>query len=221
KTNKVEKSKPKINRDKVIIEDWNSNDEDDVSEVNTVNPVKTKETTTVKTQVDKIGQISQKEGIGFKKIKGCFVWWSNQYEIMLKGPNRKRAVHTVSTARPVGTPRPFEKRAQTGSAIRPIYLRMDNVRPRASYLPIKRSYYTKPAFRPKNLKQYVKTSRVKNMTTAGTRAVVNTSNALKKSMWVWKPKGNYMDHVSKESGSFMLKKFEYADPKGISKSVVA
>ncbi|GJS55632.1 putative ribonuclease H-like domain-containing protein [Tanacetum coccineum] len=58
------------------------------------------------------------------------------------------------------------------------------------------------------------------MTTAGTRAVVNTSkgkmdNALKKSRWVWNPKGNYMDHVSKESGSFMLKKFEYADPKGI------
>ncbi|GJU69583.1 hypothetical protein Tco_1255842 [Tanacetum coccineum] len=98
---------------------------------------------------------------------------------------------------------------------------MDNVRPRASYSPIKRSYYIKPAFRPKNLKQDVKTSRVKNMTTAGTRAVVNTGkgkmdNALKKSRWVWKPNGNYMDHVSKESRSFMLKKFEYAGPKGIS-----
>ncbi|GJY21237.1 putative ribonuclease H-like domain-containing protein [Tanacetum coccineum] len=57
KTNKVEKSKTKINRDKVIIEDWNSNDEDDVSEVNTVSPVKNNETQTVKTQVDKIGQI--------------------------------------------------------------------------------------------------------------------------------------------------------------------
>ncbi|GJS07831.1 hypothetical protein Tco_0364627 [Tanacetum coccineum] len=64
------------------------------------------------------------------------------------------------------------------------------------------------------------------MTTAGTRAVVNTSkgkmdNSLKNSRWVWNPKGNYMDHVSKEIGSFMLKKFEYADPKGIFKSVVA
>ncbi|GJQ94525.1 hypothetical protein Tco_0005664 [Tanacetum coccineum] len=45
--------KPKINRDKVIIEDWYS---DDVSEVNTVSPVKTNETQTVKTQVDKISQ---------------------------------------------------------------------------------------------------------------------------------------------------------------------
>ncbi|GKG07408.1 hypothetical protein Tco_0330377, partial [Tanacetum coccineum] len=144
--------------------------------------------------------------------------------------NGKRAVHTVSTAstaRPVGIARPFApKIAQTGSAIRPIYLRMDNIRPRASYSPIKRSYYTKPAFRPKILKQDVKTSGVKNMTTAGTRAIVNTvkgkmDNAFNKSRWVWKPKGNYMDHVSKENGSFMLKKFEYADPKGISKSVVA
>ncbi|GJV74678.1 putative ribonuclease H-like domain-containing protein [Tanacetum coccineum] len=73
--------KPKINRDKVIIEDWNSDDEDDVSEVNTVSPVKTNETQTVKTQVDKIGQISQKEGIGFKKIKACFVCKSTDHLI--------------------------------------------------------------------------------------------------------------------------------------------
>ncbi|GKF23292.1 hypothetical protein Tco_0075614, partial [Tanacetum coccineum] len=100
---------------------------------------------------------------------------------------------------------------------------MDNVRPRASYSPIKRSYYTKPAFRPKNIKQDVKTFVVQNMTTAGTRAVVNTGKGkmdidLKKSRWVWRPKGNYLDHVSKDNGSFMLKKIEYVDPKGISKS---
>ncbi|GJW61810.1 putative ribonuclease H-like domain-containing protein [Tanacetum coccineum] len=35
-----------VNRDKVIIEDWNSDDEDDVSEVQTVSPVKTNETQT-------------------------------------------------------------------------------------------------------------------------------------------------------------------------------
>ncbi|GJV26262.1 hypothetical protein Tco_1378957 [Tanacetum coccineum] len=245
--------KPKINRDKVIIEDWYSDDEDDVSE---------------------------NEGIRFKKIKAFFVCkstdhlikdcdfyakkspkpklktvvntgqrvvkpvWDNAKRVnhqkisnKLKypqarrtfvpsgvltrtglvnpvRPNGKRAVHTVSTARPISTARPVStarpfapKIAQTGSAIRPIYPRMDNVRPRASYSPIKRSYYTKPAFRPKNLKQDVKTSRVKNMTTAGTRAVVNTGkgkmdNALKKSRWVWRPKGNYMDHESKRDLSY-------------------
>ncbi|GKE63279.1 hypothetical protein Tco_1513646, partial [Tanacetum coccineum] len=300
KTNKVEKSNPKINRDKVIIEDWNSDDEDDVSEVNTVSPVKDNETQTVKTQVDKIGQISQKEIIGFKKIKACFVCkstyhlikdcdfydkkspepklktvvntgqrvvkplWDNAKRVNQQKnsnnfkypqarrafvpsrvltrtglvnpvrPNEKRAVHVVSTARPISTASPISttrplstarqftlKIAQTGSAIRPIYPRMDNVRPRASYSPIKRSYYTKPAFRPKDLKKDVKTYGVKNMTTAGTRVVVNTGkgkmdNDLKKSRWVWRPKGNYMDHESKDKGSFILKKFEYVDPKGIS-----
>ncbi|GJZ15687.1 putative ribonuclease H-like domain-containing protein [Tanacetum coccineum] len=90
---------------------------------------------------------------------------------------------------------------------------MDNVRPRASSSQIKRSYNTKPVFRPKDLKQDVKTSGVNNMTTAGTRAVVSSGegkmdNTVKKSRWVWRPKGNYMDHESKENGSFMLKKFE-------------
>ncbi|GKC54198.1 hypothetical protein Tco_1076943 [Tanacetum coccineum] len=198
KINEVEKSKTKINRDKVSIEDWNSDDKDDVSEVNTVTLVKTNETQTVKTQVDKIGQISPKEEIEFKKIKACFVYKSTDHLI---------------------------KDSQTGSAIRPIYPRMDNVRPRASYSPIKMSYYTRLASRPKDLKQDVKTSGVKNMTTAGTRAVVNTGkgkmdNDLKKSRWVWRPKGNYMDHESKEKGSFILKKFEYVDSKGISKSVI-
>ncbi|GJS51587.1 hypothetical protein Tco_0624949 [Tanacetum coccineum] len=99
------------------------------------------------------------------------------------------------------------------------------LRPRAPHnQTIKRSYYTRPVVRPKYLKQDVKTSGVKNMTTAGTRAVVNTSkgkmdNALKKSRWVWRPKRNYMDHESKEKGYFILKKFKYVDPKGISKSV--
>ncbi|GKA70412.1 putative ribonuclease H-like domain-containing protein [Tanacetum coccineum] len=115
-------------------------------------------------------------------------------------PNEKRAVQTVSTAR------------------------MDNVRPRASSSQIKRSYYTKPAFRTKNLKQDVKTFGVQNMTTNGTRAVVNTGKGkmdtdLKKSRWVWRPKGNYMDHVSKEKGSFILKNFEYVDPKGVNPEI--
>ncbi|GJT12137.1 reverse transcriptase domain-containing protein [Tanacetum coccineum] len=204
--------------------------EDNVSEVQTVNPVKTN---------DQICQTSKKAGIGFKKIKACFVCksidhlikdcdfydkrspepklenvvntglrvvkpvWDNakrvnhqkisKYHhfrktfvplrvltrtglITLVKQNEKREVHKFSTARPVSTVRPFApKIAQTSGAIRPIYPRMDNVRPRGSYSPIKRSYYTKPAFRPIDLKQEVKTFGVQNMTTAGTRAVNNTS----------------------------------------------
>ncbi|GKD83731.1 hypothetical protein Tco_1350570 [Tanacetum coccineum] len=58
-----------------------TNDDDDVSEVNTVSRVKTNVIQTVKTQVDKIGQTSQKEGIGFKKIKACFVCKSTDHLI--------------------------------------------------------------------------------------------------------------------------------------------
>ncbi|GJX77043.1 retrovirus-related pol polyprotein from transposon TNT 1-94 [Tanacetum coccineum] len=121
---------------------------------------------------------------------------------------------SVSTARPVCTAKPNVSTTRPVYATRPTYPRMDNVRPIGSCLPIKRSYYTKPAFRPKDLKQDVKIFGVQNITTAGTRAVVNTSKGkldidFKKSRWVWRPKGNYLDHVSKDSGSFMLKK---ADP---------
>ncbi|GJU71684.1 ribonuclease H-like domain-containing protein [Tanacetum coccineum] len=237
-------STPNINKDKVIIEDWNSDDEDDVSEVS---PVKTNETQTAKTQVDKIGQTSKKAGIGFKKIKACFVCKSTDHlikdcdfydkkspEPKLKNvvntgqrvvkpvwdnakrvnhqkisnklnypqarrtfvpsgvltrtglvnpvrPNEKRAVQTINTARPVSTARSVStarlfapKTTQTSSAVRLIYPRMDNVRPRASSSQIKRSYNTKLVFRPKDLKQDVKTSGVNNMTTTGTIAVVSS-----------------------------------------------
>ncbi|GJQ94218.1 putative ribonuclease H-like domain-containing protein [Tanacetum coccineum] len=279
-------SNPKIDRDRVIIEDWNSDDEEEVNEVQTVRP----ETQTVKTRDDKSGQNSQKQGISFRKVKACFVCKSTEHlikdcnfhdkksqEPKLKNvvntgqregkpvwDNTKRVNHqnfskyphlsktfvpsgvltrtglhrpsvstarpvctarpsvstarpvctarpSVSTARPVCTARPSVSTARPVYATRPIYPRMDNVRPRGSCSPIKRSYYTKPAFRPKDLKQDVKTFGVQNMTTAGTRAVVNTGKGkldtdLKKSRWVWRPKGNYLDHVSKDSGSFMLKK---------------
>ncbi|GJV01870.1 hypothetical protein Tco_1335439 [Tanacetum coccineum] len=188
-----------VNRDRVIIEDWTSDDDEEEPKVQTVRS----ETQTVKTRVDKCGQVPQKQGISFKKVKACFVCKSTdhlnkdsgvlpeQYLIKPVKHNEKRVVHTVSTARPpsarpVSTVRLFApKIAQTSGAIRPIYPILDNVRPRGSYSPIKRSYYTKPAFRPKDLKQDVKTFGVQNMTTAGTRAVVNTG---------------------KDSGSFMLKK---------------
>ncbi|GJZ76534.1 ribonuclease H-like domain-containing protein [Tanacetum coccineum] len=48
---------------------------------------------------------------------------------------------------------------------------------------------------------------------------VNTVSLVKTNEIQTRPKGNYMDHKSKEKGSFILKKFEYVDPKGISKSV--
>ncbi|GJU28309.1 putative ribonuclease H-like domain-containing protein [Tanacetum coccineum] len=203
-------SNPKINRDRVIIEDWHSDDEEEVFEEKIVRP----ENQTVKTRDDKSGQNSKKQGIGFWKVKACFVCKSTDH--LIKDCNfhdkKSQEPKSVSTAKPsISTARPSVSTASPVYAPRPIYPRMDNIRPRGSCSPNKRSYYTKPTFRPKDLKQDVKTFRVRNMTTVRTRAVVNTGKGkvvsnLKKSRWVWRPKGEYLDHVSKDSGSFMLKK---------------
>ncbi|GKA90078.1 putative ribonuclease H-like domain-containing protein [Tanacetum coccineum] len=106
-TNEVNFEKPKsvyalVNRDKVIIKDWNSDDEDDVSEVHTVSPVKTSETQTIKTKVDK--RVLTRTGL-VNPVK----------------QNKKRAVHKVSTARLVKTARPVST-AKPVSTARPIIL---------------------------------------------------------------------------------------------------
>ncbi|GJW19581.1 putative ribonuclease H-like domain-containing protein [Tanacetum coccineum] len=186
-------SNPKIDKDRVIIEDWNSDDEDEEYEVQTVRP----ETQTVKTRDDKSGVLTR-TGLHRPSV-------STARPVCTARPS-------VSTARPVCTAKPNGSTARPVYATRPIYPRMDNVRPRGSCSPIKRSYYTKPTFKPKDLKQDVKTFEVQNMTTAGTRAVVNTGNGkldtdYKKSRWVWRPKGTLLgsvfqqtDHVVVDSG---------------------
>ncbi|GJZ93226.1 ribonuclease H-like domain-containing protein, partial [Tanacetum coccineum] len=121
---------------------------------------------------------------------------------------------SISTVRPVYTVRPVStarflasKIAQSNSVIRPSHPRLDNVRPKASNSPIKRSYNTQPVNRPKDLKTDVKTFGVKNITTVRTRAVVSkgkVEHVLKKAKWVWRPKGNpeilLQDHAVVDSG---------------------
>ncbi|GKF43091.1 hypothetical protein Tco_0129643, partial [Tanacetum coccineum] len=77
----------------------------------------------------------------------------------------------------------------------------------------------------------------KNVNTARPKAVVNTAkpkavlNAVKgnqinvikaSACWVWKPKTKVIDHVSNHnSASYILKRFDYIDAQGRSKSVMA
>ncbi|GJS78567.1 putative ribonuclease H-like domain-containing protein [Tanacetum coccineum] len=62
--------------------------------------------------------------------------------------------------------------------------------------------------------------RVNNVTTAGPKAIVsaaegNRENAVKSSAClIWRPTGNVIDHNSKDSGSNMLKRFDYVDLHG-------
>ncbi|GJW02044.1 putative ribonuclease H-like domain-containing protein [Tanacetum coccineum] len=269
-------SKSNINRDEVIIEDWTSDDEDDVCADKTVSSVKPKVTQAVRSQADKSGQTSQKQGIGFKKvhkIKACFVCKSTGHLIKdcdfydqknpeprvknvvntgkrevkpvwdygkrvnhqnfsknWKYPHAKRTFNpsavltraglvntdrsnistarSISTVRPVYTVRPIStarplasKIAQSNSVIRPNHPRLDIVRPKTSNSPIKRSYFTQPVYRPKDLKPDVKTFGIKNIT-VGTRAVVSkgkVENVLKKAKW-GNPEILLQDHAVVDSG---------------------
>ncbi|GKE88346.1 hypothetical protein Tco_1565821, partial [Tanacetum coccineum] len=71
-----------------------------------------------------------------------------------------------------------------------------------------------------NLNEKVKTARVNNVTTAGSKAVVNAivgngENAVKSlACWIWRPTGNVIDPTFKDSGSYILKRFNYIDLQG-------
>ncbi|GJT66369.1 putative ribonuclease H-like domain-containing protein [Tanacetum coccineum] len=67
-------------------------------------------------------------------------------------------------------------------------------------------------------------SNVNNVTTAGTKTVVSAiqgheENVIKSSAyWIWRLTGKVIDHISKDSGSYMPKRFDYVDPQGRLKS---
>ncbi|GKD85256.1 putative ribonuclease H-like domain-containing protein [Tanacetum coccineum] len=69
------------NKEKVIIEDWTSDNEDEVSVEPNVVPVRTEESQSNKTSLDKIGQTSKKQGSRIKKVKSCFVCKSTDHLI--------------------------------------------------------------------------------------------------------------------------------------------
>ncbi|GKD63817.1 hypothetical protein Tco_1305925, partial [Tanacetum coccineum] len=90
----------------------------------------------------------------------------------------------VSTARPVSTVRPSISTARPSVSIA-----------RPSVSTTRPVHATRPTY-----------PMVQNMTDAGTRAAVITGKGkldtdLKKSRWVWRPKGYYLDHVSKDRQS--------------------
>ncbi|GKA95644.1 hypothetical protein Tco_0817739 [Tanacetum coccineum] len=99
---------------------------------------------------------------------------------------------------------------------------------------VKRPIHKNTTFKNSNFNQIVKD---KNVNAAKPKAIVNAArpkavvNAVKGnnvndvmalSCWIWKPKTKVLDHVSKHnSASIALKKFDYIDAQGRSKSVMA
>nr|GEU67499.1 hypothetical protein [Tanacetum cinerariifolium] len=123
---------------------------------------------------------------------------------------------SVNTARQVNVAHP----KTTVNAARPMsYLS------KTTHLTVKRPIQKNTSLKNSNVNQKVNTVRSKNVNTARPKAVVNAIkgnlvNAVKASAcWVWKPKTKVIDHVSKHNGaSITLKKFDYVDAQGRSKS---
>ncbi|GJR36411.1 hypothetical protein Tco_1212095 [Tanacetum coccineum] len=151
------------------------------------------------------------------------------------GPKRNMVPKTVlirsglvsfTTARPVNIAQP----KSTVNSARP----MTNVFNKA-HSTIRRPINNKTSTKNSNFNQRVNTVSGKNVNTARPKAVVNTAkpkavlNAVKgnqvnaitdSACWVWKPKTKVIDHVSKHSSaSTILKRFDYIDAQGRSKSL--
>ncbi|GJS16540.1 putative ribonuclease H-like domain-containing protein [Tanacetum coccineum] len=144
---------------------------------------------------------------------------SHQNKLTHPHPKRKfvpTAVLTKSGQVPVNAIKQSSPRAATSiSTARPV----NTAAPKS-----KRNFNQKSTAKTNNLNEKVKTAKVNNVTTAELKAVVsaakgNGENAVKSSTcWIWRPTGNIIDHTSKDSGSYMLKRFDYADLQGRLKS---
>ncbi|GJR76938.1 hypothetical protein Tco_0089303 [Tanacetum coccineum] len=203
----------KKTNDAPIIEDWVSDCDEDDSEV---------------MMVQKPAFNNVKKGSGQKKVRPV---WNNAMRVNHQNFSNSRrnfiptAVLTkfgivpVSAARPINTvaPKSFVNAAKT--------------RPNAfqnSHSLSRRPFYQQKALKNKNLNDKVNTN-VAKIGLGGLINSVNTAkgnrvtsaigeqgiNAVKSSAcWVWRPKIKVLDHISKNSGSYSCKQFDYVDPTG-------
>nr|GEW67968.1 hypothetical protein [Tanacetum cinerariifolium] len=80
-----------------------------------------------------------------------------------------------------------------------------------AHSPVRRPFNQKSAAKTNNFNEKVNTAKVNDVTTVGPKAVVSASegnwnNAVKSlACRIWRKKGNLIDHISKESGSYTLK----------------
>ncbi|GJW37878.1 hypothetical protein Tco_0060798 [Tanacetum coccineum] len=122
-----------------------------------------------------------------------------------------RVAASISIVRPVNTAAPKPK---VNGALPTTYSYFK------AHSPVIRAFNRKSAAKTNNLNEKVKIVRVNNVTTVGPKAIVsvivgNRENVVKSlACWIWRPTGNVIDHTSKDSGSYMFKRFDYVDLQG-------
>ncbi|GJZ20857.1 ribonuclease H-like domain-containing protein [Tanacetum coccineum] len=128
-----------------------------------------------------------------------------------------RAATSISTARQVNTAvsKPIVNAA---SPIKYYYFK--------AHSPLRRPFNQKSAAKTNNFNEKVYTAKVNIVTTARPEVVVSNAkgkreNVVKSSAcWIWRPTGKVIDHISKDSGSHMPKRFDYVDPQGKLKHMI-
>ncbi|GKF96035.1 hypothetical protein Tco_0288770, partial [Tanacetum coccineum] len=129
-----------------------------------------------------------------------------------------RAAVPISTAKPVNTAAPK-------SLVNVAKYRTNVFQKRYSLT--RRLVHQETTLKNRNLKNKVNTIKTNSVNTVKTKRVTSVVgkkgvNAVKPSAcWVWRPKIKVTDHVSKASGSYIYKRFDYVDPIGRFKSVMA
>ncbi|GJY04358.1 putative ribonuclease H-like domain-containing protein [Tanacetum coccineum] len=195
KTNKESMEKPKTVRFSApIIEDWESDSDDDC----VIRPSFEQN----KPSYAKINFVKSDENTRKSVIE--------QHTYRQAKNHRKTAVSN-STAKYVNT-----------AATRPT---VNDAKPSSnvfhkSHSSFKRTFNQRTAPKNSDFKEKVNTAKVNNVTIAGPKVVVSDvqghkANAVKFSAcWIWRPTGTVIDHISKDSGSYMLERFDYVDPQG-------
>ncbi|GKA81665.1 ribonuclease H-like domain-containing protein [Tanacetum coccineum] len=207
-----------------IIEDWESDSEDE----NLFEPKEVKKT--VKSSFEKIEFVNARNSTvenprkfsqnprDNKRNRNNFEWDFAPIAVLTKsgivpnsaaGQSSSRAAAPASASRPINTaaPKPFVNVARP--------------RPNAfhkSHSPSRIPFNQQTALKNRNLNDKVNTAKVNSVNTAKGNKVTSVVgeqgiNAVKSSAcWIWRPKGNVIDHISKDSGSYMPKRFDYGNP---------
>ncbi|GJU77320.1 putative ribonuclease H-like domain-containing protein [Tanacetum coccineum] len=133
---------------------------------------------------------------------------SGQVPVNAAKQSSPRAATSISTARPVNVVVP---KPNVNDALPTSYSFFK------AHSMVRRTFNQKSAAKTNNFKEKINTVSFKNVTTAGPKAVVsaaegNRNNDVKSSAcWIWRPKGNLIDHISKDSRSYTPKRFNYGN----------
>ncbi|GKF96187.1 hypothetical protein Tco_0288922, partial [Tanacetum coccineum] len=133
----------------------------------------------------------------------------DKYQLILLSKALQEQQHQL--ARPVNTDAP---KLKVNDALPKTYSYFK------AHSPVRMPFNQKSVAKTDKFNEKVNTARVNNVTTAGLKAVVsanvgNGKNVVKSSAcWIWRPKGNVIDHIPKDSGSYTPKRFNYVDPQG-------